>query len=420
MSARSRDRFLIGQGFTSWGIPPFASGDFNPTGLFSRFNGRNGILCRAQWAVGEPISPGAGIFRASPGGSTVTNDSSLWNPNEGTAALFPEFPKSARVASQLANLDAFLGQVALGFHWDLLDRINSGIYFVDGDRRIRYWSRGAERITGFSAETVLGRCCRDGILRHIDNKGTCLCDDHCPLEAVMRDGNPRSADVFLHHRQGHRVPVHVHGVPIRDLQGRIIGALETFSDTTARSADLERIQALEVAALIDPITGLANRRFFETELSTRLTRLRDGGPGFALLIMDIDHFKEINDGLGHPVGDEVLSLVGRTLSHACRSHDFAARFGGDEFAALCTAAQESDVQERGEFFRQLVGHSQIVCNGKTVSATLSVGGTLARVDDDSATLLARADQFLYLSKRGGRNRTSCQSDDLSEVSRESK
>lgn len=326
------------------------------------------------------------------------------NPDGIEAGLIFDLPKTARAASRLADLDAFLREVALGFHWQLLDEIGTGVYFVDHERRIRYWSRGAELITGYSAETVLGRCCRDNILRHVDRTGLGLCENYCPLEATIRDGRPRSASVFLHHRRGHRVPVHIRGVPIRDFEGRIIGAFETFADTTEHSADLQRILELEMAALVDPLTELPNRRFFDTELRNRLRGLQESGTSFGLLILDIDGFKSINDEAGHPAGDEALSLVGRTLAHACRAHDFAARLAGDEFAALCTAAGVYDLQERGELFRQLVASSPLDHDGRVLAITVSVGGSMARADDTAATLLARADRLLYQSKVNGRNR----------------
>jgi PAS domain S-box-containing protein len=106
------------------------------------------------------------------------------------------------------------------FYLGLLDQISDGVYFVARDRHITYWNGGAERITGFRAEEVQGHSCSEGMLRHIDDTGGQLCLRGCPLAAVMRDGEPREARVYLHHKDGHRVPVTVRGSALRNPRAR--------------------------------------------------------------------------------------------------------------------------------------------------------------------------------------------------------
>lgn len=126
----------------------------------------------------------------------------------------PELPRCVQLAAEKGDLEDFLEDVQLGFHWDVLDRMEDGVYLIDLDRRIRYWSQGAEQITGFSAEEVVGSSCADDVLCHVDEHGTHLCEEGCPLRAIMQDGQPRGAEVFLHHKAGHRVPVRVFGAAI--------------------------------------------------------------------------------------------------------------------------------------------------------------------------------------------------------------
>ncbi len=113
----------------------------------------------------------------------------------------------------------------------LLENLSDGIYFVDRERRIMYWNRGAERITGFSAEELLGRRCEDMILNHCDGSGTILCGEKCPLLATIRDGQQREAHLYLHHKDGHRKPVRVCAATIHGAEGEVIGAVETFQMT---------------------------------------------------------------------------------------------------------------------------------------------------------------------------------------------
>src|SRR5579871_3382167 len=114
-------------------------------------------------------------------------------------------------------------------HYDaVLRALPDGLYFVDADRKILFWNQGAEEITGYRGQEVVGRHCHDDLLMHCDENHTPLCGSNCPLQATIEDGRPREANVYLRHKEGHRVPVKVRAVPIRDGDGAIIGAAEIF------------------------------------------------------------------------------------------------------------------------------------------------------------------------------------------------
>lgn len=315
-----------------------------------------------------------------------------------------DLPVSVRLAQELAQLEDFLEDARIGFHWTLLDSLEEGAYITDTQRRIRYWSKGAEKISGYAAAEVLGRCCADNILRHVDRNGVCRCTHGCPLAAVMSDGLPRSEDLFLHHKDGHRVPVHVFALALRDQAGGIVGAFETFSDATEVNAAMERIRALEIDAYVDPLTQIANRRFLERAVESRLAELRRENLGVGLVMCDVDHFKRFNDEHGHVTGDEVLKMVARTLKNACRAYDLAGRWGGEEFAVLVGEGDPAKLRSAAERFRLMVEHSWMERGGKLLRVTISAGASLARPDDDARTLFSRVDALLYRSKSDGRNR----------------
>jgi PAS domain S-box-containing protein len=131
------------------------------------------------------------------------------------------------------------------FYRDLVDRMSDGVYFVDRSRRITYWSRGAERLTGYRAADVLGKRCRDRLLNHVDENGAPLCGAACPLAATMRDGQARDAPGFMHHADGHRQPVWVRSAPLTGEDGIVTGAVEVFSDDSATTAARARAEELE-------------------------------------------------------------------------------------------------------------------------------------------------------------------------------
>jgi PAS domain S-box-containing protein len=120
------------------------------------------------------------------------------------------------------------------FHAMLLDSIFDGVYFVDAERKITYWNRGSESLTGYSAREAVGKHCYDNFLMHVDEAGCALCTNGCPLSSTIHDGQRRQAEVFLRHKLGHRVPVCVRVAPLMNASGQIIGAVEVFSDVTAK------------------------------------------------------------------------------------------------------------------------------------------------------------------------------------------
>jgi diguanylate cyclase (GGDEF)-like protein/PAS domain S-box-containing protein len=287
---------------------------------------------------------------------------------------------------------------------DLVENMHDGVYFVDRERRITYWNRGAERITGYTAAEVVGKSCADNILVHVDAIGRQLCQGSCPLSASMADGAPHEAEVFLHHKQGDRLPVWVRTSPLLDDRGDFTGAVEMFTDISPRQALAQQVEELKRLALVDPLTGLPNRRHLETQLHSRLEELRRSGAGFGLLFVDIDHFKQVNDRYGHDTGDRVLTTVANTLSHSVRPFDLVCRWGGEEFAGIFPHTDTATLQRIAERQRVLVAHSRVDTGIEELNVTVSIGGCVANPEDSAASLVKRADGHMYASKANGRNR----------------
>ncbi|QBX54691.1 EAL domain-containing protein [Nocardioides seonyuensis] len=151
----------------------------------------------------------------------------------------------------------------------------------------------------------------------------------------------------------------------------------------------------------DPLTGLANRRKFQHELQLHLKREDAGG---AVLMLDLDHFKDVNDSLGHGVGDQLLVLLARALRGRLREGDVFARLGGDEFAVLLPEADLGVAERAAEDIVALVREHMSQLDGVQRRVTVSVGGVVIEPDDSTVSLLATADTMLYDAKEAGRNR----------------
>ncbi len=289
------------------------------------------------------------------------------------------------------------------FYKRLLDRLNDGVYFVDQDRRITYWNEGAAKLTGFVAQEAVGRHCHDDFLCHVDRKGERLCTSKCPLSATIADGESREAFVFLRHKNGHRVPVHVRVAPIFE-RDQLIGAVEIFNDNSARESAQRRAEQLQKLAFLDPLTEVANRRYLEIRLQSLMQEFALSGDPFGLLMIDVDRFKEVNDHHGHEGGDCVLKNVARTLKGVLRPDDVLGRWGGDEFVALVNHASTKILALVADRCRSLVSETRITRSSGTLNVMISVGGAIVETNDTSESLMQRADRMLYASKAQGRDR----------------
>lgn len=284
----------------------------------------------------------------------------------------------------------------------MLDSLYDGVYFVDAERRITYWNIGAEHLTGYSAAEMLGRFCYDNLLAHVTAAGCALCLDGCPLHQTLADGERREAEVFLRHKDGHRVPVCVRVSPIAAENGAIIGAVEVFSDISAQKQLERKADVLENLAYHDALTGVANRRYIELKIQQAIQEVEHFSRSYGLILVDIDHFKSVNDSNGHGTGDAALKAVSSTLSRAIRPGDIVGRWGGDEFLLLIRDINEDSLLQLANRCCQLIARTSIPTGDSRLNLTASLGVTLLAGNDSCHDAVNRADTLLYSSKRSGR------------------
>jgi diguanylate cyclase len=175
----------------------------------------------------------------------------------------------------------------------------------------------------------------------------------------------------------------------------------------------QSLEAIRAESLTDPLTGLGNRKYFDRSIDTAVQNALAHGEPLSLLMFDIDHFKSFNDSYGQLTGDQVLRLVGMSLKQTIKGQDITARYGGEEFAvvlpntALRQALTVADHIRRAVMAKELKKKSTGEILGRV---TISVGVSMLKPDDDTHSLLERADACLYAAKRAGRNRVICETD----------
>ncbi len=191
---------------------------------------------------------------------------------------------------------------------------------------------------------------------------------------------------------------------VPELLARVAGALRakaTLDKLRSRSVELEQL------SFTDPLTGLGNRRHFEERLHQEIARARREGGVLSCLMVDLDHFKRINDRYGHPAGDAVLREVARALRTGVRAFDTVARYGGEEFVLLLPGARQEGALSAAEALRQTIAGLRIRVEGlaEPISVTASIGvASFNGRHEGEPRLLEGADQAVYRAKRDGRNR----------------
>ncbi|MGB6128064.1 MAG: sensor domain-containing diguanylate cyclase [Psychrilyobacter sp.] len=285
----------------------------------------------------------------------------------------------------------------------VLNNLYDAVYIVDTNRKMIYWNKAAEDLTGYSSSDVIGSHCFDNILNHIDSNGTQLCKNCCPLMAAIKDDEIKEANVFFHHKNGHRIPIFVKAFPYKDSNGVIIGAIEIFSEISERKQILEKIKNLSQLAMLDELTKIPNRRYTENVIKIKLNEYSLNKINFALVFIDIDNFKHINDNYGHDVGDMVLKAISKTFLNNLSGDDVIGRWGGDEFLAAFSGIEEEGLKMVTEKLRMLVENTVVDIKGEHLKVTISIGAVLVTPEDDLSTLIKKSDTLLYKSKKNGKN-----------------
>jgi two-component system, cell cycle response regulator len=183
-----------------------------------------------------------------------------------------------------------------------------------------------------------------------------------------------------------------------------VGASTILKFTFQDQADERYQKQLFESALRDGLTATFNRRYFTDRLHTEMRFAERHDKSLALLFVDIDHFKKINDAHGHQAGDYVLAAVAREMIATIRAEDVLSRYGGEEFAIICREIESEGARALGERLRSAVARKRFEHDGKSISVTISVGVAVVRGPRDAQPLIAAADAAMYEAKRTGRDR----------------
>ena len=283
----------------------------------------------------------------------------------------------------------------------LLHAAGEGIFGVDATGQLTFINPAALRALGFSEEEMLGQGVH-GLIHHSYADGSIYPLEDCPIYAsYTKATDSHVTDEVLWRKDGSSFPVEYSSTPITK-DGKVMGAVITFQDITERKQSEEKIRQM---VYHDSLTGLPNRKLFSDRLGIALAQAQRNQKDVGIAMLDLDHFKGVNDTLGHDVGDLLLKAAAERLSASLRKGDTVARFAGDEFLLILPDLQVIEdaiqvAQKIADSFRKpfLIDTHQIVVTTSIGIAVYPNDGT------DEGILLKNADIAMYKAKQAGGGR----------------
>lgn len=269
---------------------------------------------------------------------------------------------------------------------------SQAIFISDVEGTIQRVNATFTQLTGYTEEEAVGANPR------ILNSGRQDRDFYEQMFRTVRETGHWQGEIWNRRKNGEIFPLHEIVTAIRDDQGEIEYYIAMFHDIT-RQKELEA--ALEHQAFYDTLTDAANRGYFESLLEQEARRAQRYEHPCSLLLLDIDHFKRINDTFGHEVGDEVLRCLVQALKGRLREADILGRWGGEEFVVLLPGTDAERGQHVAEQLREQVTTTTFPCVGLV---TISLGVAEYRPGEPVKDWVKRADEAMYAAKEGGRNR----------------
>jgi diguanylate cyclase (GGDEF)-like protein/PAS domain S-box-containing protein len=285
----------------------------------------------------------------------------------------------------------------------ILRSVGEGVYGVNADGFISFVNPACRRILGYSPdERLIGKPALE-LFHYADEDGNPTDEVHSFLQQTYAEGTPVKAwETLFWHKSGNPIPVECTVYPLT-IEDKCEGSVVAFRDISERKL-LE--EELRWQATHDVLTKLHNRRYFEEQLTQEAERLKRSNEISALLYIDLDRFKYINDTAGHAAGDRLLVEIAQQIKQRLRHTDLLARLGGDEFAIILRNVSRSSVEGVADAYREMLDNYLFTYNGKQYKVNATIGIALIDRGSESASeILANADIACHIAKGEGRNRT---------------
>lgn len=286
----------------------------------------------------------------------------------------------------------------------VLEGLQTGVYLVDRSRKILFWNEGAQRITGYLRQDVVGRFLRDQLFtaKGETTESSPIFVD--PLQELFRDGKSSITRASILHKDGHRVPIVLRTIPIRNSHGSVIGAAESFDLNVSASGWARRQAALSEFGCLDEETGIPAKGFIQAHLRECLTIFAEHNVPFGILIVQVDQMDQLQARHGPGVIPAMLRATAQTLENSLSAIDLVGRLSARQFMVLLSECRETDIEKAAERLRTMVSRAEIEWWGEQISITCAFGGAACGREDTIESLIERAEKNLLESIAAGGNR----------------
>jgi diguanylate cyclase (GGDEF)-like protein/PAS domain S-box-containing protein len=277
---------------------------------------------------------------------------------------------------------------------DILDSLQIGVSVLDLEKKIVFWSDGAEQITGYARIDVVGHCCRDNIFLHCNEVSCEMCGEKCSLAAALHDGKPAETIGLIHHKAGHRTPVRTWATPLRDKRGSIIGIIQTFEAEFAVAGPDPNDRSMKERGCLDDVTGLPNQAMMQSHLREKLGTFAELQIPFGIVFAVIPELSQFRARYGQEAATSLLQVMARTLRSTIWPTDFVGRWSENQFLVILNGCGETALLVVSERMLKMMATATIQWWGEELSVTVSMGRTGALAGDTIDSLLQRAQHGL--------------------------
>jgi len=273
---------------------------------------------------------------------------------------------------------------------NILNGLQVGVSVLDLQKKIVFWSDGAEQITGYTRLDILGHACSDNVLLHCNQERCEMCDERCPISAALREAKAIEAVGFVHHKSGHRIPVHTWAIPLRDKHGSIIGVIHTFDGQFAASAPDPKQISLKQRGWLDEVTGLPNPAIMQSHLRETLGSFTELHTPFGIIVLEVPNLDEFRARYGQGAARSIVQVLSRTMRNTVWPTDLVGRWNDGRFLVILTGCSEEALQAVAARILRMMASATIMWWGEELSVKVALGGAVARTGDNLESLLQRA------------------------------
>ncbi|RLC58662.1 MAG: hypothetical protein DRH89_00530 [Candidatus Cloacimonadota bacterium] len=288
----------------------------------------------------------------------------------------------------------------------LLENLFEGVYYVDNKKKIKYWSSGAELITGYLSSEVMGKTCSQDILAHTSLDGDPLCLTGCLMRNTLATGSFYKAEAFLRHKDGHNVHISLRITPMYNSKGEIVGATHIFTNNEAFfTIDTEETEKHH-KTFYDIVTKLPNQHNLKMILKAKIEEYARYQWSFAIYLLEIDNFEKIEASYNEETRNSILSKIGSSLQNEIRPFDIVGRWSENQFMAILVKVDDDKIELLGKRLLKKFAKTPIQVGLGEVKFTLSAGATLIQPEDTPDDIAKRAERLKNYSLGKGGNRLS--------------